>query len=463
MGQDRDAWASAIGQPSGDDRRLAVSSRARALARLRAAVENGQAGPVLLTGEPGAGKTWQARQLAALLPDQWRTAFIDLAAAMDALEFQRSIGHALGVSVGKRFGAAREAVQAVLEDEAHDGRRWLLIVDEAHRAKGGVWDEILSFANHLGRPGGFAALVLLGQTELVRALARRRHAAIASRLSLHLHLMPLDFDEARELLGYAEQPPAALERALEELHRDARGNPAKLFRLAHLRPGLPPPSRDRDRVHPPLAHREPSVAPATGAPTPCVPVHHDPLRDPAAAYASRSSAGPGASPLIPSKPPIRDEEGLVEVGWEGDWESELPTSRGPSDHPFPLADDPYLNEELIEDRYAALQGSAEGTRNPSGPGGTSPGHSAAPHGGPDARSGAHHEDSGQRPDDAADGVNRVDSATPAGSKSPTGSAEPADRAGETGRAAIPPAGFRAEAQHEFAPYSHLFTRLKAKG
>ena len=43
------------------DSPLAVSSRRRALDRLRAAVNEDQAAhPILITGEPGAGKTWLA-------------------------------------------------------------------------------------------------------------------------------------------------------------------------------------------------------------------------------------------------------------------------------------------------------------------------------------------------------------------------------------------------------------------
>ena len=38
---------------------------------------------------------------------------------------------------------------------------------------------------------------------------------------------------------------------------------------------------------------------------------------------------PEHRPLMPSKPPIRDEDGLVEVGWEGDLEDEIPGPRSP--------------------------------------------------------------------------------------------------------------------------------------
>src|SRR5690348_9908553 len=111
-------------QPQGDDSRLAVSNRRRALELLRAAVENGRAGPVLITGESGSGKTWLAFRLAALLPTRWRALYIEPAMAMNAVEFLRLIGHAVGVAETNRLGAARLVLQDILQDEATDGRRW---------------------------------------------------------------------------------------------------------------------------------------------------------------------------------------------------------------------------------------------------------------------------------------------------------------------------------------------------
>jgi len=441
MERDHGLGGYAIRQQHGDDAQQAASSRGRALERVRAAVENGQAGPVLITGEPGAGKTWQACRLAALLPDDWRTLFVDLARAMNALDFLRLVGHALGVTVTNRLGAARLLLRAVLQDEATDGRRWLLVVDEAHLGSAAVWDEIQAIVNQLGRPSGFAALLVLGQTELARALSTRSYSAFTSRLSLHVHLMPLDLDEARDLLGYPGRTSAALELAIEELHRDACGNPGKLLRLARLRPGLWQPGSDRDQRRQAHAQKRLPTTHLMRAGEPAVIADDEPVSDPAIGRERAAKARSDAAPLIPAKPPIRDEDGLVEVGWEGDMESELVQAGGVSTGPRPsLADDPSFNEELIEDRYAALQAWAEWTR--------SQGRSA-----------------GEKPTTQSDQPGRSPPRTvgpeEATGSDPAGPFDPPAAAGPP--AAIPPAGVRAESQHEFAPYSHLFTRLRAKG
>jgi general secretion pathway protein A len=464
MEHDQGRSGGASPQAADGDWRLAVSSRRRALARLLAAVENGPVGPVLMTGEPGAGKSWQARQLATLLPDQWRTVFVDLATAMNAFDFLRLIGHGLGVAVSDGSGAARSIVQGLLEDEARDGRRWLLVVDEAQRASASVWEEILSLINLLGRPSGFAAILVLGHTELARALSTRRYGQFESRLSLHLHLMPLDFDEACDLLGCSVQPGGALERALEELHRDARGNPARLFRLARVRPAVLQPDADREKRRQIHAQKRLPSAPLTSIERAARPDDADPSLDPAQAETRPASAHPAGLPLIPTKPPIRDEDGLVEVGWEGDLESDLDSGGESAGHSQSLADDQSLNEELIEDRYAALQAWAEWTRNQgrsarANPGDEAvlPGHLTPMAAGQDAKS-------GHIPADPIEPASHEDSPAFAGSKDPTGPEDAVDPVADDGRGpASPPAGIRAEGQHDFAPYSHLFTRLRAKG
>jgi general secretion pathway protein A len=171
-----------------------------------------------------------------------------------------------------------------------------------------------------------------------------------------------------------------------------------------------------------------------------------------------------AAPLLPSKPPLREEDGLVEVGWDGDLESEFPPSGASAPAQPALVDDQTLNEELIEDQYAALESWAGWPRNH----GRTPDESPSPASlqplalGP--APGEHHVKSAQDPAVAADSFDHVASVPVAEMRDPNSPPESADPAADLGRAAaIPPAGFRAEGQHEFAPYSHLFNRLKAKG
>jgi type II secretory pathway predicted ATPase ExeA len=431
--------ATTLGTDSSKSERV-VSSRLRTLQRLRAAVANGQAGPVLITGEPGAGKTWLWRRLVEDLPVGWRSANVDLASAMDAIEFLRLIGHSLGVTIPDRLGGARLLLQSTLEDESTDGRRWLLAVDEAHRGSAEVWDEIQALRNQLGLTTGFAALCILGQTELTRELSTRRLTPVATGLSAKFHLMPLDLDEARELLARDEPDAYIKEHLLEELHRDARGNPGRLLRLAGLRPPTMRVDPD-DALNRELSPGRPA---ATGLAASRIMIASVPDRATSAsaeAVASRAENGrSNPPPLLPTRPPIRLEDGLVEVGWEGDLDSDVARGKeadtSPED-PGPEASS--FDEEPVEDRYAALQAWTEWTRNQ--------GRFAAIETTDDPASGLE-----TGPDEVDCGLEVASDPKELFASQPSSTAE------STAGTAI--ANVRAEAQHDFAPYSQLFTRLR---
>ena len=443
MGQDQNHGMKTGASGQADDLGPVVASRRDALASLRAVSSLARPGPVLITGEPGAGKTWLVSRFATEAPEGWQTVSVDLAAAMKAVEFLRLVGRALGVSASNRLGHARLGLQDALADEAAEGRRWMLVVDEAHRGRRSVWDEVQAIANQLGRPRGFAALFVVGETELARSFfSSRRTIGLASQVSTHLHLKPLDLDEARDLLEYAVGAEIADLRVLEELHRQSRGNPALLLRLARARLGRSSGSRAGAERAQRLAGPGPERVPALPSMKP------NEMRAEALPDSSRevvkeqngsttrpggrgAAAGPSAPALIPTKPPIRDEEGLVEVGWEGDLEDEISANSGPSsDRATLLADDASANEELIEDHYAALQAMTERARNEAWAAATDAGP-ADPH-----AKAAVSDESDEAPGDRLTAGGSGSGAPPAG------------------------AGIRAEGQHEFAPYSQLFNRFR---
>src|SRR5438552_2681872 len=78
-----------------------LPSRRQALHSLRSAVVVKGNGPVLLTGEPGTGKSWLCRRLIDELPASWRAISIGMSEALDALDFLQLVGHGLGVQIAE--------------------------------------------------------------------------------------------------------------------------------------------------------------------------------------------------------------------------------------------------------------------------------------------------------------------------------------------------------------------------
>src|SRR5262249_52717454 len=128
--------------------------------------------------------------------------------------------------------SARLILADFLDERSADGRRWGLVVDEVQLARAEVLEEIRVLSNRLARPDGFVALVLIGQTPLLRQLATRPMSALEARLAARVPLRAIDADEARLLLirHGLERGPAET----NEWHRSAAGNPQRLLRIARV-------------------------------------------------------------------------------------------------------------------------------------------------------------------------------------------------------------------------------------
>jgi general secretion pathway protein A len=434
-----DDRASSIGNAGyhGDSFHM-VDSRRRAFDALRSAVFDGRPGPILITGESGAGKSALVRRLSVEDPARWRTALVDLAVEMRSLEFLRLVGHALGVRSGNRLGKARIRLENALANEAAEGRRWLLVLDQAHRGRSAVWDEVQAIADQLGRSSGFAALLIVGETGLARSLASRRSSmGLLFRLRAHIHLKPLDLDEARDLLDSADLADVADNEMLEEIHRSSHGNIASLLRLAPAwsirnravaqsggdrfgRSG----ARGLDRS---LLTPRRTKASLSGEAQP------DSSREVVKEQAGTTSrvgrglARSDAPAVVPSKPPIRDEDGLVEVGWDGDFDEAATGESASAESAAFVSDLSPLESELFDNRFSALTAEPELTRNEAWPTSASEAHSGELSDELPEIAGTHAETHARTPD----------STTGAG-----------------------PGAIRAEGQHEFAPYGQLFTRYR---
>ncbi|HWE38035.1 MAG TPA: AAA family ATPase [Isosphaeraceae bacterium] len=307
---------------------LLLPSRADALDTCRAALAAAD-GPVLVTGAAGTGKTWILGPLAAGHAGRLEWVPIDLPPTAGSADLFAAIAGALGFGElqGDDLRSIRGRLAEFLAERAEDGRRLALAIDEAHNASLEALEDIRLISNRLGRPDGFEALVLLGQTPLGRRLATPGLEALAARLSSRVHLGPIDADEAALLLNDRRQGRPWPIAEVERLHRQAAGNPRRLLRLAA---SPRPPVVDLSRTSTTSPKPEPAPSRAT-------------------------------IPLIgEARPPLRVEEGLIEVGWDPGLESRNEAQAVADTSPAsPVAE----TVERIDDHYAALQAWDEWARN----------------------------------------------------------------------------------------------------
>ena len=181
-----------------DPRFLYLSDRHReALAHLLFGLNEG--GFVQLTGEVGTGKTTLCRALLEQIPERVDVALL-LNPRLDALELVAAVCDELGVAEPEDPRSLRQRVDALnrhlLRTHA-EGRRTVVIIDEAQNLDPGVLEQVRLLTNLETAEEKLLQIILIGQPELRVLLARPELRQLAQRSTARYHLEPLDAAETR--------------------------------------------------------------------------------------------------------------------------------------------------------------------------------------------------------------------------------------------------------------------------
>jgi len=181
-----------------DPRYLYLSARhADALAHLVYGI-NEAGGFIQLTGEVGTGKTTTIRSLLARAPKNAEIALI-LNPRLSATEFLRSLCEELGLGVTDSAESNTKELVDLLNRHllrTHaQGRRVVLIVDEAQDLAPEVLEQIRLLTNLETETQKLLQIILIGQPELRTLLARQDLRQLAQRITGRYHLAPLSREE----------------------------------------------------------------------------------------------------------------------------------------------------------------------------------------------------------------------------------------------------------------------------
>jgi general secretion pathway protein A len=216
-----------------DPRYLYLSERhAEALAHLLYGI-NESGGFIQLTGEVGTGKTTVVRTLLSRVPHHADVAVI-LNPRVTPVELLLTICEELGIAVGD---ADRDSVKQLIDAlnrrllAAHaEGRRIIVIVDEAQNLSADVLEQVRLLTNLETSTQKLLQIILIGQPELRELLDRTDLRQLAQRITGRYHLEPLSREETRGYVRHRLRVAGAAEEiftasALIAVHRLSSGIP----------------------------------------------------------------------------------------------------------------------------------------------------------------------------------------------------------------------------------------------
>ncbi len=238
-----------------DPRYLYLSERhAEALAHLLYGI-NEAGGFVQLTGEVGTGKTTTIRSLLAQTPKNAEVALI-LNPRMTAPEFLLTICEEVGIGVPDSAAGSLKDLVDILNDyllKAHaNGRRVVLVVDEAQNLATEVLEQVRLLTNLETNTQKLLQIILIGQPELRELLGRNELRQLAQRITGRYHLDPLSADETTAYVRHRLRVAGATTdiftpHALTEVYRLSGGVPRVINVIAD-RALLGAYTQDRHRV-----------------------------------------------------------------------------------------------------------------------------------------------------------------------------------------------------------------------
>lgn len=173
-----------------------------ALAHLLYGIQNG--GFVMLTGEVGTGKTTIIRCLLEQLPPNTDMAII-LNPMGSAPELLSTICDELGVGYiadELTVKGLTDALNQFLLDNHRKGRKTVLLIDEAQLLKVPVLEQIRLLTNLETTTEKLLQIMLVGQPELKRLLARPALRQLSQRITARFHLEALSLPETKAYIAH---------------------------------------------------------------------------------------------------------------------------------------------------------------------------------------------------------------------------------------------------------------------
>lgn len=171
------------------------------LAHLNYAVGYGE-GFVEITGEVGTGKTTLCRMFLEGLDENTEAAYI-FNPKLDALQLLKAINDEFGIpSDDDSVKTLIDRLNAFLLEKKAQGKRVILLVDEAQNLSADVLEQLRLLSNLETTTSKLIQIILVGQPELGELLDSDALRQLSQRITLSCHLIPLTFSETGDYIRH---------------------------------------------------------------------------------------------------------------------------------------------------------------------------------------------------------------------------------------------------------------------
>ncbi|MHA7816402.1 MAG: ExeA family protein [Pseudohaliea sp.] len=192
-------------------------------------------GFVMVTGRPGTGKTTLVGAVVEDLANERAATAHLVCSQLEADDLLRMVAYEFGVDIAIRDkGTLLQSLSRLFQKWHREGRRALLIVDEAQDLSLSAMEELRLLTNlqQGGKP--LLQIFLLGQPELRELVLRPEMEQVHQRIVAASHLRALEPDEAEayvrhrlEAVGWCGDPALA-EAVFPLIHKFSEGVPRRI-------------------------------------------------------------------------------------------------------------------------------------------------------------------------------------------------------------------------------------------
>jgi general secretion pathway protein A len=191
-------------------------------------------GILLLTGDPGVGKTLALRHFVTALNENLFKPFYTPLSTLSRADLLYHINRLLGLTPRLSKSAIYIQIQqTLLISKEQTGKTILLIIDEAHLLQTGPLEELRLLTNFKMDSYDPFILILCGQSDLKRIMDFAVMEPFSQRIAIRYHMPGLSLDETKNYILHhlklaGAQEPLLNDQALSAVHEVSFGIPRKI-------------------------------------------------------------------------------------------------------------------------------------------------------------------------------------------------------------------------------------------